>query len=182
MALGRRNKQRQAEFWVATQQLPTSPGHVFYENLDGLLAEGKFDEWVEESLLRERLLAALSELFGGLALVLTAAGLFGVISYMAARRAQEIGIRVALGASRSVVIGLILRETAVLLLVGLSAGALLALAGGRATSGLLFGLQSSEPLLLLIAAATLSLVAAVASCLPAWRAARVNPVCALRQN
>ena len=141
-----------------------------------------FDTWVDESLLRERLMATLSGLFGALAVVLTAVGLYGVISYTVARRTNEIGIRMALGADRRAVIGMILKETAMVLAVGLSVGAMLALAAGRAAAGLLFGLEWWDPPTLAGAGLALAVVAAAASYVPAWRAASVNPVAALRME
>jgi len=139
-----------------------------------------FDTRVEESLLRERLMATLSGVFGVLAMVLTAAGLYGVISYMVARRTSEIGIRVALGADRGAVIALVLREAVIVLAAGLGTGTLLALATGRAAGALLFGLEWYDPLTLAAAGGALAAVAAAASYLPAWRAASVNPAIALR--
>jgi putative ABC transport system permease protein len=141
-----------------------------------------FDTWVQDSLLRERLMATLSALFGVLAVMLTAVGLYGVISYTVARRTNEIGIRIALGADRCSVIALILREVAVVVAAGLGAGSILALAVGRAATALLFGLEPSDPLTLALAAISLAALAAAASCLPAWRASSVNPVAALRQD
>jgi putative ABC transport system permease protein len=141
-----------------------------------------FNAWVEDSLLRERLMATLSGLFGALAVVLTAVGLYGVISYTVTQRTNEIGIRIALGADRQTVIAMILRETAVVLAAGLGAGTLLTLAVGRAAATLLFGLEPYDPLTLLIAGISLAILAGAASYLPAWRAASVNPVIALRQD
>ncbi len=142
----------------------------------------EFDRWVQDSVLRERLMATLSTLFGVLALVLTAIGLYGVMSYTVARRTNEIGVRIAVGADRGAVIALILREAATVLAAGLSAGILLALAAGRAAAALLFGLAPSDPLAIALACVSLTIVAAAASSLPAWRAASVNPVSALRQD
>jgi ABC-type antimicrobial peptide transport system permease subunit len=141
-----------------------------------------FDTWVEDSLVRERLMATLSGLFGVLAVVLTAVGLYGVISYTVTQRTNEIGIRIALGADRRMVIALILRETAVVLAAGLGAGTLLTRVVGRAAATLLFGLEPYDPLTLLIAGISLAVLAGAASYLPAWRAASVNPVIALRQD
>jgi putative ABC transport system permease protein len=141
-----------------------------------------FDTWIQNSLLRERLMATLSALFGVLAIVLTAVGLYGVISYTVARRTNEIGIRIALGANRGAVISLILREAALILCAGLGAGAVLALATGHATAALLFGLESDDPLTLAVAGITLAVVTTAASFFPAWRASTVNPVIALRQD
>jgi predicted permease len=141
-----------------------------------------FKTRIEESLLRERLMAILSGLFGGLAVVLATVGLYGVISYTVARRTNEIGIRIALGAGRNSVMGLIWRETGLLLAVGLGAGVLISLALGRAASGLLFGLQPNDPLTFAAAGAVLAVVALIASYVPARRAAKVDPMVALRHE
>ncbi|HYL73106.1 MAG TPA: FtsX-like permease family protein [Bryobacteraceae bacterium] len=141
-----------------------------------------FDQQVQDSVLRERLMATLSTLFGALALLLTAIGLYGVMSYTVARRTNEIGVRMALGAGRGAVIRLVLHEAAVVLAAGLGAGILAALAVGRVAAALLFGLEPSDPLTIALACITLAVVAAAASSLPAWRAACVNPVSALREE
>jgi putative ABC transport system permease protein len=141
-----------------------------------------YDAWVQDSLLRERLMATLSGLFGVLALVLTAVGLYGVISYTLARRTNEIGIRMALGADRRAVVVLILREAAAVLAAGLGAGIVLTLAVGRAAATLLFGLEPYDPLTFIVAGTMLAVVVAAASYLPAWRASSVNPAIALRQD
>jgi ABC-type antimicrobial peptide transport system permease subunit len=140
------------------------------------------DTWIGQSLVRERLITALSGVFGALALLLTTVGLYGVISYTVARRTNEIGIRIALGAGRASVIGLVLRETGLILVAGLAGGTLLALAVGRASASLLYGLKSDNPLALITGGAVLTIVAVAASYLPAARAARVNPVVALREE
>jgi ABC-type antimicrobial peptide transport system permease subunit len=127
-------------------------------------------------------MATLSGLFGFLAAVLTGVGLYGVISYTVARRTNEIGIRIALGANRGAVIALILREAALVLAAGLGVGTVLTLAVGRAAATLLFGLELYDPLTLVTAGISLSVLAAAASYLPAWRASSVNPVIALRQD
>jgi predicted permease len=137
---------------------------------------------LEESLLRERLMATLSGCFGLLAGLLATLGLYGVISYMVARRRNEIGVRMALGANRQRVIWLVLREAVLLVSVGLFAGALLALAAGRTAASLLFGLQPHDPLTMASAMALLTLVALAASYLPARRAAAVDPMLALRDE
>lgn len=141
-----------------------------------------FQTQIEESLLRERLMAMLSGLFGVLAVLLATVGLYGVIAYTVARRTNEIGIRIALGAGRGAVVGLILRETGLLLAGGLGAGLLLSLALGRAAGTFLFGLQADDPLTLVTAATTLAIVALTATYLPAHRAASVDPAIALRQE
>lgn len=137
---------------------------------------------IERSLLRERLMAILSGLFGALAVLLASVGLYGVISYTVARRTNEIGIRIALGASRRNVIGLVLRETGSLLAAGLAAGAVISLAAGRAVASLLFGLQANDLPTFLVAATALAVVAFGATYLPARRASAVDPAIALRQE
>jgi hypothetical protein len=137
---------------------------------------------LNESLLRDRLMAALAGAFGLLAGVLATLGLYGVISYMVARRRNEIGVRIALGADRSRVIGLVLRETAVLAAIGLVIGAGLAVWAGRAASALLFGLKPYDPVTLAGAAALLAAIALLATYAPARRAARLEPMQALREE
>ncbi len=141
-----------------------------------------FTTQVQESLLRERLMATLSGFFGFLAVALATVGLYGVISYMVARRRNEIGIRIALGANRRNVLNLVLLEAGVLLAAGLVIGIGLALAVGRAASSMLFGLQSNDPMTIGASVAGLAVVAIAASLLPAMRAARVEPMVALREE
>ena len=141
-----------------------------------------FHKMIQDGLLRDRLMAALSGFFGALAAVLAAIGLYGVISYMVERRRNEIGIRMALGAGQRRIIGLVLRETGILLLVGLAAGVALALATARTAASMLFGLKPTDTLTYLLAVVTLSGVAALASFLPAQRAARLDPMVALRNE
>lgn len=135
---------------------------------------------IRESLLRERLMATLSGFFGGLAALLATIGLYGVISYMVARRRHEIGIRMALGADRGVVLRLIMSEAAILVGAGIGVGVVLALAAARAAGTLLFGLQPGDPSTLILSIAALASIAAIASYLPARRAAGVDPTVALR--
>ncbi|HEX9761261.1 MAG TPA: ADOP family duplicated permease, partial [Candidatus Acidoferrales bacterium] len=137
---------------------------------------------IEARLQQERLMATLSAFFGGLAAVLAAIGLYGVISYMVARRRGEIGIRMALGAQTRDVLQLILREAAVLVAVGLAAGTLLALAAGRAASSLLYGLQPYDAGAMGGAVVVLGAVALLASYMPARRAARLDPISTLREE
>jgi len=141
-----------------------------------------FKTQIRESLIRERLMATLSGFFGALAALLGAIGLYGVLSYTVARRTQEIGIRQALGANRGDIVKMIMREAAILLLAGLAVGTALALAAAKAASAMLYGLQPHDPTTFLMAATLLAVVAAVASYLPAYRASRVDPMVALRQE
>ena len=141
-----------------------------------------FHKMIQDGLLRDRLMAALSGFFGVLAAVLAAVGLYGVISYIVERRRNEIGIRMALGAGQQRIIRLVLRETGILLFVGLAAGIVLALAAARAAASMLFGLKPTDPFTFILAVASLSAVAALASFLPARRAAALDPMVALRNE
>ncbi|HYL74093.1 MAG TPA: ABC transporter permease [Bryobacteraceae bacterium] len=137
---------------------------------------------IRESLLREQLMATLSGFFGILAAVLATIGLYGVMSYLVARRRNEIGIRMALGADRRAVLAMILREASVLLAVGLAAGAVLALVAGRVAGSLLFQLKPHDPATLAMATVLLAAVAIAASYLPAQRASKLDPMTALREE
>ncbi len=141
-----------------------------------------FSEQLAESLLRERLMATLSGGFGLLAALLATLGLYGVIAYMVARRRNEIGVRIALGADRGRVIRLVLREALLLLGVGLAVGVVLALWAGRAAATMLYGLKPYDPLSMAGAIALLAAVAVAASYAPARRAASVDPMEALRSE
>jgi predicted permease len=135
---------------------------------------------VDESLFIERMVAALSVAFGGLATLLAAIGLYGVMSYSVARRTREIGIRMALGAERSSVLWLVLREVALMALVGVAIGVPLAVALSRIVQSQLFALSANDPIALAGAAIVLVAVALVAGYLPARRATRIDPMLALR--
>ena len=137
-------------------------------------------EVVSDSLWGYRLIARLSSMFGLLALGLACVGLYGVLSYMVARRTSELGLRMALGASRRAVLWLVLHQVLVLIGAGLLAGLVLALLSVRAIGSLLFGLSPYDPMTILGAAFALIVVATVAGLKPAWRAAHVDPTEALR--
>ncbi len=139
-----------------------------------------FQREIRDGLVEERLMAMLSGFFGLLAVLLAVVGLYGVISYIVAMRRNEIGIRMALGATRGNVVAIIVRQTLVLLALGVAVGIVLALAAVRTASSLLFGLQPNDPLTFVAAAALLATIALVASFLPARRASRVDPMVALR--
>jgi hypothetical protein len=138
-------------------------------------------EAVEAHLGNEKLLALLSMCFGVLALVLTAVGVYGVIAYAAQRRTQEIGIRLALGAGRRAVAWMMLRDVSALALAGTALGAGGAVAVTRGLSSMLFAFQGSSYWWMVSAAAVLLLIALAAGCIPARRAARLDPMSALRQ-
>jgi predicted permease len=137
---------------------------------------------IGRSLVQQKLTARLGAFFALLALALACIGLYGVLSYAVARRTQEIGIRMALGAQRGTVVWLVLREALVLVILGAGLGLAAALAATRTASTLLFGLQPNDPLT--IAGATLLLIgiASLAGYLPARRAANVDPMVALRDE
>ena len=137
-------------------------------------------EQVDQSLMQERLVASLSSLFGVLALLLAADGLYGLMTYAVNRRTGEIGIRMALGAARGQIAGMILRETLRLVLIGLGIGIPAAIAASRLIKSELYGLKSNDPMTLLIAISTMAGVAVLAAYLPARRASRVEPMVALR--
>jgi putative ABC transport system permease protein len=141
-----------------------------------------FASTIAEGLMRERLMATLSSFFGVLAGLIAALGLYGVMSYLVARRTNEIGIRVALGADRGQILSLILRQSAALLGIGLASGAVLALAAARTVRSLLFGLEPHDGPTLVLAVLLLGATVEVASYLPARRAARLEPMDALRED
>ncbi len=139
-------------------------------------------EQVDQSLVQERLVATLSLCFGLLALLLACIGLYGVMSYDVARRTHEIGIRMALGATAERVVRLVLSEALLWVALGVALGLGAALATTRWVESLLFGLKPHDPLTIGLAALLLLAVAAVAGYLPARRAARVDPLVALRHD
>jgi ABC-type antimicrobial peptide transport system permease subunit len=140
------------------------------------------DEVVGRSVSEPRFYALLLGAFAGVALLLAALGLFGVMSYAVAERRREIGIRVALGAHPRDVRGLVLRQALALVAAGIGIGLLGALAVSRTMASLLFELQPHDPLTLGGVASLLAVVALVASDLPARRATRVDPLVALRAD
>jgi predicted permease len=137
---------------------------------------------VRRTVQTEALMATLTGSFGLLAGTIAALGLYGVMSYLVARRRQEIGIRMALGAGRAAVVRMVFRESASLLAAGLAIGTGLALASGRTAGALLFGLTPTDPATFAKAALALTATAALASYVPAMRAARVDPVRSLREE
>src|SRR5262249_35909732 len=137
---------------------------------------------VRESVSAQRLVAALCSVFAALAALLACIGIYGVMSYSIARRTNEIGIRIALGATRGDVLWSILRDAGSLVLIGILAGGALALAGGRLVHNMLFGLTSGDPAAL--GSATLLIIAAglCSAWLPARRATRIDPIVAVRHD
>ena len=139
-------------------------------------------EQLAQSLTRERLMATLSGFFGGLAVLIATLGLYGVMSYVVARRRVEIGVRMALGADPGSVLRMIVREAGVLLAAGLVIGGVLSVFAARTAETFLFGLKPGDPVTLALAMASLASVTLMASWIPAMRAARVQPTVALREE
>jgi predicted permease len=139
-------------------------------------------EQVAQNFNQDRLVARLTELFGALALILACVGLYGVTAYSVARRTNEIGIRMALGADRQSVLALVLRGALGLVALGLAIGIPAALAGGRVLASLLYAVKAWDPLTLGLAAAALAVCALTAAFVPARRATRVHPMVALRHE
>ena len=137
-------------------------------------------ERVDASIVPERLVARMSTVFGLLALALAAVGLYGVVAYVTAQRTGEIGIRMALGAGRTEVQRLVLRDTLTLVLIGVAIGLPAALGAARLLSSQLYEVGPSDPLAIALALTTLSATALIAGSFPARRAARVDPLAALR--
>ena len=142
----------------------------------------KLPDLIDASVSQQRFRTFLLGLFAAMALILAATGIFGVIAYSVACRTNEIGIRLALGASRSAILRMILRETLLLTLAGLLVGIPCALAASHFVGHLLFGVSANDPVTLAAVAFTLAAVAAFAGFLPARRAMRVDPVIALRHE
>jgi predicted permease len=137
---------------------------------------------IDKTLLRERLMATLSGFFGALAGLIAVVGLYGVMSYLVVRRRSEIGIRIALGADRAAVVGMVMRDAGRLLAAGVIVGLVLALIAARAAGSLLFGLTPGDPATLAAAVSGLCAVGALASYLPARRASRLEPTVVLREE
>jgi predicted permease len=141
-----------------------------------------FAEHIDRSILNERLLATLGGCFGLLGLVVACLGVFGVMAFQVMRRTNELGVRMALGANRSDIIWLVLREVAMMLLVGSAIGCVAAMTLTRLAKNMLFGLTATDPVLYLMATAILGGATLAAGCFPALRASRVQPMVALRHE
>jgi putative ABC transport system permease protein len=141
-----------------------------------------FSQHVADSLVQEHMLATLSVLFGGFALLLAAIGLYGVLSYNVVRRRSEIGIRMALGAEQARVLRMVLGEAGWLTFIGLGLGVGGTLAATQVVKSFLYGLQPDDPFTLAASVAVLASVAGIAAYLPARRAAGVDPMTALRDE
>jgi predicted permease len=188
-------------FYMAFQQVPNPSQIVLETQISGVAAAAvnnvvsqikatdsnlpisfvrTLNSLVAGSAANQIALAKLSAFFGGLALLLACIGLYGVISYTVAGRTREIGVRMALGAKRGDVMQLVLREGMLLVALGLAIGVPLSLASSRLLHSFLFGLNGTDPLSLIAVILLLGTVAAVAGFIPARRAAKVDPMVALR--
>jgi predicted permease len=137
---------------------------------------------VDDSMTRERLLAALSVFFGGLALLLATIGVYGTLSYLVAQRRIEFGIRMALGATSRSILGLVMRDVTMLLLGGIAAGIGLSFAATRLLGAMLFGIQARDPVTMAMGGALMAAVSLSAGLVAARRATKVDPMVALRQD
>jgi ABC-type antimicrobial peptide transport system permease subunit len=137
---------------------------------------------IDRAMNQEIVFARLCTTFALLALVIASVGLYGTMAYAMARRTGEIGIRMALGAQRGVVVGMILRQVAVVAAAGLAIGVPIALGASRLVESFLFGMKPNDPLAILWAVAILASATLVAGYMPARKASRIDPVTALRQE
>jgi ABC-type antimicrobial peptide transport system permease subunit len=138
------------------------------------------DDMIAASVAPQRLNLVLVSAFAVVALVLTAAGLYGVMSYLVTQRTREIGVRMALGATRGQVVGLVIRQAGKMMLVGIVCGVVGALLVTRSMTSLLFGISAANPLVYACVTVLLALVAMMAVAVPSSRATRVDPLVALR--
>jgi putative ABC transport system permease protein len=141
-----------------------------------------FDRQIRDTLVRERVMATLSGVFGLIAGLLAAIGLYGIVSYTVERRRREIGIRLALGASRGTIVGSVLKQSGLWVGAGLILGIIASIAATRTAQSLLFGVQPNDPATIAAGTAGLALVALFASYIPAHRAARVDPMATLKEE
>jgi cell division protein FtsX len=140
------------------------------------------EDWIAESTEQARLTTTLAGAFAGAALFLTIVGIYGVISYAVSQRTQEIGVRIALGARRSSIVGLVLRGGMMWAGGGIVLGLLGAWSVSRAISSLLFGVSATDPSTFVLTALAVAGVGALACTLPAVRATRIDPLLALRSD
>jgi len=177
-----------ARFWIRTRTTATAAFasvRAAVRAIDPTLPTGRMrtvDAQLDESLANERLLATLAAAFAAVAILLAIVGVYGVTSFVASRRTREIGIRVALGASRRAAIWLLVRETAIMLACGVAVAVPIVWSSGRLIESELFGVHAADWPMLAGAAALVAAVALAASALPARRATAISPISALRAD
>ena len=137
---------------------------------------------VDRSIVGERIMATLGGFFGLLALIVACLGIFGVMAFQVSRRTNEIGLRMALGANRTGIVAMVLREVAVMLTVGSLIGTIAALTLTGLAEKMLYGITTTQPSVFALSAAVLAVAALAAGWLPARRASRVDPMVALRHE
>jgi putative ABC transport system permease protein len=140
------------------------------------------DQIRDDDLSGDRFNLVLYVIFAAIALLLAAVGIYGVMAFAVGQRTHEIGVRMALGANRSHIVRMVLRDAAILLAIGLAAGMAMTIAAGNAAASMLFGLKPRDPMTLVIAIAGIVVVGLAASVVPAQRAANIHPVAALREE
>jgi len=172
---------------AANPGAPASSAAVVRETVESLGHEyvaktHLIEETIDRSILQERLFAILSGFFGGLTLLLAAVGLYGLMAYNVAQRTQEIGVRMALGATKRDVLSMILQETLSITAVGLLLGIAGALGSSHFVSNLIYGVSARDPITLAVVCVLLAVVATLACWLPARKAMKVDPMVALRHD
>jgi predicted permease len=174
-----------SQLMLRTKATPAAMANLVRQTVDSLGHEyvaktHMVMETIDRSILRERLFAILSAFFGALALLLAGVGLYGLLAYNVTQRTQEIGVRMALGAARSDVLSMILRETLGMTGLGLALGLAGALSASPFVANMLYGISAQDPLTLVAVSVVLAAVAGIAGWIPARRAMRVDPMVALR--
>ena len=175
---------------MAVRAAGTSPAMLSRSIADALQRVDKdvtftfrvYKQAIRANTVKERMVAMLSGFFGALALLLAALGLYGVMTYAVSRRRTEIGIRMALGASPSAAVRLVLQRATVLVTIGVVLGGGLSIWAARFATPLVFGVQPRDPATLAGAAVVLAVIGALAGWLPARRASRIDPAQVLREG
>jgi predicted permease len=154
------------------------------EELDGRMSLSfkTMDAQLDEAVVKERVMAVLSGFFGALALLLAMIGLYGIMAYNVAQRRNEIGIRIALGSARVRVLSMVLEDVGKLVVLGLALGLTGAFLSVRLVQAFLYGVSATDPLMFAGCALLMAIVAGAAGAVPAWRAARLDPMTALRED
>jgi ABC-type antimicrobial peptide transport system permease subunit len=147
-----------------------------------ILSARSLEDLIDDRVRQDRLIARMTSIFGGLALLLAAIGIYGVLAYGVSQRTSEIGIRMAVGAETRTVIAMVLQETSIMLLAGLAAGLIVSGLVNRLIKSQLVGLQAMDPLVLGEAIAIMVVLGIIAAYGPAWRASQVDPATALRNE